>query len=87
MLVSHEIGNAALRATERYWVNSHAEIMEIYQRVRDRGLEGLIVKEPGHKYHRKRDFGWLKMKAEESEDLIVTGFFEGQGKYVGKLGG
>lgn len=79
--------NAPLVATPRYFVNSVSEIMEIYQKVRDRGLEGLIVKDPNHIYVRKRSHGWMKIKAQETIDVEVVDAFEGTGKYEGKLGG
>lgn len=50
-------------------------------------LEGAIVKVLDAPYQKKRSYGWLKCKAEESEDLRVVGFYEGQGKYEGMLGG
>jgi len=77
----------AIKLVPRYFVNSVDEIQAIYGRVRDRGLEGLIVKHPAHLYELKRSYGWLKMKNEETHDLIVTGRFEGTGKYEGMLGG
>ena len=70
-----------------YQVNSFAEIYQIYESIRERGGEGVIVKEPNKPYQCKRSYAWLKIKAEESEDLRVIGAFEGTGKYQGQLGG
>jgi len=50
-------------------------------------LEGAIVKPLDGTYQKKRSRSWLKMKNEETEDLRVIDAFEGEGKYVGKLGG
>jgi len=50
-------------------------------------LEGAIVKNLRGLYEKKRSRNWLKMKAEETEDLRVIGAYEGEGKYAGKLGG
>lgn len=68
-------------------VNSHEEIVAQYEAYRAVGLEGAIVKPLDGKYEPKRSYNWLKIKAEESEDLEVTGLFEGEGKYKGQLGG
>lgn len=73
--------------TPRYLVHNVAEIQEWYQKFRDDGLEGAIVKPMYAPYEKKRSHGWLKMKNEETEDLRVVGAFEGTGKYVGQLGG
>ena len=51
------------------------------------GYEGLVLKSPYHLYQAKRSWDWMKLKAEKSEDLKVSGFFEGEGKYKGQLGG
>ena len=50
-------------------------------------LEGAMVKSLEGFYEKKRSRTWLKMKATESEDIVVTSLFEGNGKYVGQLGG
>ena len=76
-----------LRVVPQYIVNSLEEIDGIYERIREKGGEGVIVKALDGCYERKRSRNWLKIKAEESVDLIITGFFEGTGKYEGQLGG
>lgn len=72
---------------DQYSVNSVAEIQQYYGKVRDRGMEGLIVKAPDGVYQRKRSYAWMKMKNEETLDLRIVGSFEGQGKYENTLGG
>jgi DNA ligase-1 len=62
-------------------------VYHLYNGMRDRGLEGIIVKSHQTFYAKKRSVAWLKVKGEESADLKVTGAFEGEGKYVGMLGG
>lgn len=64
-----------------------ARLKELDKVCGNKTLEGAIVKSLDAPYEKKRSRGWLKMKAEETEDLRVTGCFEGEGKYVGKLGG
>lgn len=79
--------DAPVALVRRYFANSHAEIQDYYQRFRDAGLEGAIVKPLDGVYQKKRSYGWLKMKGEIAEDIRVTGAFEGAGKYEGSLGG
>lgn len=72
---------------QSYKAHSVEEIMMIYRAIRDRGGEGVIVKNPSAKYVCKRSHGWMKIKGEESVDAEVCGAFEGTGKYEGMLGG
>lgn len=75
-----------IKAIPRYLVNSVEEIHTLYEAVRARGLEGLIVKDPEALYVRKRSHAWMKIKAEETVDLYVTGWEPGTGKYEGLIG-
>lgn len=75
-----------IKLIPRYIVNSHAEIQTLYGKVRARGLEGLIVKDPKGLYHRRRNHAWMKIKNEEDVDVEVIGYEEGTGKYVDQLG-
>lgn len=70
-----------------WFADDEAAIHLCYENFRAKGLEGAIVKPPNGFYHRRRCREWLKLKAEETEDLRVIGAFEGEGKYAGKLGG
>jgi len=59
-----------------------------FQKVLAAGFEGLMLKDPQHTYKPgKRTYDWMKMKNILEEDVVITGFFEGQGKYEGQLGG
>lgn len=79
----------AFQVVPRYFVQSEAEVATLYERVRERGLEGLIVKPLDHRYQRKRSRDWMKIKAEETADLVITDVYEGEygTKNEGKLGG
>jgi DNA ligase-1 len=70
-----------------YTANSVAEVASLYASFRELGYEGAMVKQLDGLYERKRSHAWMKIKAEESEDLPIVGAFEGEGKYVGMLGG
>jgi len=87
MLQGSQQPDSSVVAIPRYWANSIDEIHLYYKNVRARGLEGLIIKDPNAHYRRKRDYAWMKMKAEQTVDLPIVGAFEGEGKYAGMLGG
>lgn len=70
-----------------YMVKSHSEIEYYYEIFQNNGLEGAIVKHPNGLYHRRRNHDWMKIKAEESVELLVVDYFEGEGKIAGSLGG
>lgn len=69
-----------------FTVNSEEEIHTLYEKVRARGMEGLIIKDPNGLYHRRRNHAWTKIKAEESVDIVIVDCEEGTGKYEGMLG-
>lgn len=52
-------------------------------------LEGAMVKDPDALYEKRKSRSWLKLKAEETEDLIVIGAYPGESgtKYEQSLGG
>lgn len=47
------------------------------QRANDLGHEGLVL---------RQDDVWIKIKPEETHDVAITGFVEGRGKHLGRLG-
>lgn len=56
---------------------------EPWERARKEGWEGVIAKRRDSPYESKRSKNWLKMKVEASQELVVGGFTEPQGKRVG----
>lgn len=54
-----------------------------WQRACDEGWEGVIAKRRDSRYESGRSRDWLKMKCEASQELVVGGFSEPQGKRVG----
>lgn len=67
-----------LTKSERYFANSIDETMALYNGFRARQLEGAMVKMPEGLYDKKKSRGWLKIKPEETEDLPIVGFFNGE---------
>lgn len=54
-----------------------------WERARSEGWEGVIAKRNDSTYEHKRSKHWLKMKIEASQELVVGGFTDPQGKRVG----
>lgn len=54
-----------------------------WERARREGWEGVIAKRKDSPYEHRRSPHWLKMKVEASQELVVGGFTEPQGKRVG----
>jgi ATP-dependent DNA ligase len=56
---------------------------EPWERARREGWEGVIAKRRGSTYEQRRSPHWLKMKCEATQELVVGGFTDPQGKRVG----
>jgi DNA ligase D-like protein (predicted ligase) len=54
-----------------------------WERAQKEGWEGVIAKRRGSVYEHRRSRQWLKMKCEMSQELVVGGFTDPQGKRVG----
>ena len=54
-----------------------------WERAAREGWEGVIAKRRGSPYEHRRSKHWLKMKCEASQELVVGGFTDPQGKRVG----
>jgi bifunctional non-homologous end joining protein LigD len=54
-----------------------------WERACAEGWEGVIAKRRGSPYEHRRSPHWLKMKCEETQELVVGGFTDPQGARVG----
>jgi bifunctional non-homologous end joining protein LigD len=54
-----------------------------WERAQREGWEGVIAKRRGSLYEPRRSPNWLKMKVELSQEFVVGGFTDPQGKRVG----
>ena len=54
-----------------------------WERAKDEGWEGVIAKRRDSLYEQRRSPHWLKMKCELSQNFVVGGFTDPQGKRVG----
>lgn len=78
-----------IQLIEQRLAHSLDEIDDMYEDARYKGHEGIIVKPLDGIYQNKRTYGYMKVKAEESEDLEIVNIYEGENdtKYKGMAGG
>lgn len=73
--------------------NADAMIEDLRQKAFDAGYEGLVFKNPDSFYYCTgkdsvdRNDGWIAYKPVIDMDLTITGWYEGEGSFVGTLGG
>lgn len=76
-------------AAESYEVYDMVELTKLYEKKREEGHEGLVVKDPMDIYKRGKKTGWWKMKPENEADGIIQGLVWGtpglsnEGKVIG----
>jgi ATP-dependent DNA ligase len=68
-------------------VNTMEEAKEVFRNYVDQGYEGIILKNRGGFWADKRSSDLVKFKEELFADLRVVGYYEGEGKAQGMLGG
>lgn len=62
-------------------------IYDYYNDIVRRGGEGVILKNPEHVYECKRSKNWIKLKEVNECDLVIKGWYPGEGKREGLIGG
>ena len=62
------------------------DIASALAKMRERGLEGLILKARGSVYEKGRSREWLKLKAQATQELAIVGWTPGKGNARGSLG-
>ena len=67
-------------------IDSPDQITPIYKNIVDQGGEGVICKND-EVYECKRSKSWVKFKEVNECDLVITGWYPGEGKREGLIGG
>lgn len=75
-----------VRLGQMWEVNSMEDTLVIYKDIVDNGGEGVICKN-NHLYECKRSKNWVKLKEVNDCDLEVVGWYPGEGKREGFIGG
>jgi ATP-dependent DNA ligase len=80
----HSLNHVKLATMHK--ISDLSEIGVIYKKIVSEGGEGVIVKKDSI-YETKRSKSWIKIKEVNECDLIITGWYPGEGKREGKIGG
>lgn len=78
--------DSCVKIGQMWEVENMEETLGIYKRIVDAGGEGVICKND-HVYECKRSKSWIKLKEVNDCDLLITGWYEGEGKREGYIGG
>jgi DNA ligase 1 len=76
-----------IRIAQKWEAKTKEELMPIYSQIVSQGGEGVIMKDPYHLYECKRSKSWVKFKEVQDCDLLITGWYAGEGKREGFIGG
>jgi len=86
-LTSFLTENGPVKLARQWVVESMEETQGIYGLIISMGGEGVILKPENHVYECKRSRNWVKLKQIQDCDLEITGWFPGEGKREGFIGG
>jgi DNA ligase-1 len=76
-----------LKMAQKWEASKIEDLMPIYNQIVSQGGEGVIMKDPSHIYECKRSKSWIKFKEVQDCDLVITGWYPGEGKREGLIGG
>jgi len=86
-LTSFLLDESPVKLARQWVVESMEETQGIYGLIVSMGGEGVILKPEDHVYECKRSRNWVKLKQVQDCDLEITGWFPGEGKREGFIGG
>ncbi len=78
--------DSPVKLAQMWELSDPSEITSIYKKIVDIGGEGVICKDNGV-YECKRSKSWVKFKEVNECDLEITGWYPGEGKREGLIGG
>ena len=78
-----------LRVVERFELDTEADAWELFAQAKELGHEGLIVKQKGSFWTPGKTDAWVKVKPEETADVLCVGTYMGEpgSKFEHVLGG
>jgi DNA ligase-1 len=85
--VFNTYNTTSLTLADSFLTTEKEDIYAYYNKIVSRGGEGVILKNPEHVYECKRSKNWIKLKEVNDCDLIITGWYPGEGKREGFIGG
>ena len=78
---------SSLVLADSFLTKEKEDIYAYYNKIVANGGEGVILKNPEHVYECKRSKNWIKLKEVNDCDLVITGWYPGEGKREGFIGG
>lgn len=63
------------------------DIIAFYNHCLSMGLEGIVIKDMNSEYTAGKSYDWMRLCPVKTADCLVTGWFEGKGKFVNMMGG
>ena len=78
---------SSVTLADSFLTKEKEDIYAYYNKIVANGGEGVILKNPDHVYECKRSKNWIKLKEVNECDLIITGWYPGEGKREGFIGG
>lgn len=85
-VLDHLPDESNVTLAQMWEIGSSSDITPIYKNIVDQGGEGVICKD-NEVYECKRSKSWVKFKEVNDCDLLVTGWYPGEGKREGLIGG
>lgn len=79
--------NSSIKIARQWVADTMEEVHGIYDQIISLGGEGVILKCSDHVYECKRSRNWVKLKQVQDCDLQITGWYPGEGKREGYIGG
>lgn len=87
ILLKAKFATDRIKIVKHTLVHTIEEMMTIHNQHLDAGFEGSVIKTPNHVYQHKKSWDWMRIVPIMSADVRVVSMYEGQGKYVGMMGG
>jgi DNA ligase-1 len=79
--------NSSIKLARQWVADTMEEVHGIYDQIISLGGEGVILKCADHVYECKRSRNWVKLKQIQDCDLEIVGWYPGEGKREGYIGG
>jgi DNA ligase-1 len=79
--------NSSIKLARQWMADTMEEVHGIYDQIISLGGEGVILKCADHVYECKRSRNWVKLKQIQDCDLEIVGWYPGEGKREGYIGG
>jgi len=81
------VENLSIKLIDQFVCDNFEQVKSLFEKVKNKGGEGIMLKDLNGIYEKKRSKKWIKYKGLESCTLRIIDWFEGEGKYEGKIGG